>query len=476
MRSKSKHSNVLSLALTALLPLATSLAGGCDAGPGTGSPELDGGITPPPNAQGAGSAGGAAGNSSATGGAAGRTTPPTSSEGGTAGSAVSKGGTGGTGASATSTGSGGETTPPATGGTSGTATPPATGGTGGTTTSPGTGGTVTPPPATGGTGGTTTPPPATGGTAGTTKPPATGGTGGTTTNTPPPGGPIKYVFAVVLENESSSSVYGSSDAPYLNGLINTYAHASAFADPLPDAIPSEPHYVWMESGTNTFSDATFTTDDDPSASNSTKATAHLVTQMNAASPAVSWMAYMEGLSSSTGACPVSSSGFYAAKHDPFVFFQDTAGSPPSKSNALCAAHHQAYTTAAFGQALSQGTVAQYNFIVPNLCNDMHGDSACPSSNVIAAGDAWLSANLPPIISFVTAHQGVLLVMWDEPEGGTLMPFVAIGPGVKAAYTGKVAYTHSSFTKSVDEIFGLPVLSTVTGANDLGDLFQPGMFP
>ena len=57
-----------------------------------------------------------------------------------------------------------------------------------------------------------------------------------------------------------------------------------------------------------------------------------------------------------------------------------------------------------------------------------------------------------------------------------MPFVAIGPGVKMGYTGEVAYTHSSFTKSVDEIFGLPVLSTVTGANDLGDLFQPGMFP
>ena len=357
------------------------------------------------------------------------------------------------------------TPPPATGGTGGTVTPPATGGTDGT---------VTPPPATGGTGGTVTPP-ATGGTGGTvTPPPATGGTGGTATTTPPPGSPIKYVFVVAMENESSSSVYGSSSAPYLNGLINSYAHATAFADPLPDAIPSEPHYVWMEAGTNAFSDTTFTTDDDPSASNSTKSTAHLSTQMSAAS--VSWMGYMEGLDSSTGACPVSSSGFYAAKHDPFVFFQDTAGSPPSKSNANCAAHHQAYTTAAFGQALAQGTVGQYNFIVPNVCNDMHGDPSCPSSNVIAAGDAWLSANLPPIINFVNAHQGVLFIVWDEPEGGTLIPFVAIGPGVKPGYTGKVAYTHSSLTKSVDEIFGLPVLSTVTGANDFADLFQPGMFP
>jgi hypothetical protein len=357
--------------------------------------------------------------------------------------------------------------PPATGGTDGTVTPPppATGGTSGT---------VTPPAATGGTDGTVTPPPATGGTSGTvTPPPATGGTSGTT-NTPPPGNPINYVFVVAMENESASSVYGSSSAPYLNGLINSYAHTTAFSDPLPDAIPSEPHYVWMEAGTNAFSDTTFTTDNDPSASNSTKSTAHLSTQMSAAS--VSWMGWMEGLNSSTGACPVSSDGFYVAKHDPFVFFQDTAGSPPSKSSAVCAAHHQAYTTAAMGQALSAGTVAQYNFIVPNVCNDMHGDPACSSSNVIAAGDAWLSANLPPIINFVNAHQGVLFIVWDEPEGGTLIPFVAIGPGVKTGYTGKVAYTHSSLTKSVDEIFGLPVLSTVTGANDFADLFQTGMFP
>jgi hypothetical protein len=351
-------------------------------------------------------------------------------------------------------------------------TPPPTTGTGGSPTPPpatGTGGSPTPPPTTG-TGGSPTPPP-TAGTGGTPPPPGTGGTTGTTA-----GGAIKYVFVVAMENESASAVYGSSDAPYLNGLINSYAHTTAFADPLPDAIPSEPHYVWMESGTNAFSDRTFTDDSDPSGSNSTKSTAHLVTQMAAASPAVSWMGWMEGLDSSTGACPVNSSGFYAAKHDPFVFFQDTAGSPPSASNASCAAHHKAYTTASFAQALASGTVAQYNFVVPNVCNDMHGDSACPSSNVIAAGDAWLSANLPPIINFVNAHQGVLFIVWDEPEGGTLVPFVAIGPGVKPGYTGKVAYTHGSLTKSVEEIFGLPVLSTVTGVNDFADLFQPGMFP
>jgi hypothetical protein len=185
---------------------------------------------------------------------------------------------------------------------------------------------------------------------------------------------------------------------------------------------------------------------------------------------------MEGLNSGTGVCPIHSSGFYGAKHDPFVFFQDIAGSPPSASNALCAAHHQAFTS---GQALVQGTVAQYTFVSPNVCNDMHGDPSCPASasNVIAAGDQWLATNLPPLIDYVNAHAGVIFVVWDEPEGGSaLTAFFAIGPHVKPGYAGSVAYTHSSLTKSVGEIFNLPPLATVAGASDLKDLFQPGFFP
>jgi hypothetical protein len=281
-----------------------------------------------------------------------------------------------------------------------------------------------------------------------------------------------------MENEPAAAIYGSSKAPYINSqLLPKYARASAFADPLPDGIPSEPHYVWMEAGTNAFSDATFTGDGDPSASNSTKSTAHLATQMNNASPAVSWLSYQEGLNSSTGACPVHSSGFYAAKHDPFVFFQDIAGSPPSATSAACASRHRAFTTAGFAQDLQQKNVAQYNFITPNVCNDMHGGGGCPSGDPITIGDQWLQANLPPLIDFVNANSGVIFVVWDEPVGGSnLIPFLAIGPHVKANYASSVAYTHSSLTKTVEKVFGLPVLPTVASANDFADVFQPGYYP
>ena len=343
-------------------------------------------------------------------------------------------------------------------------TPTATGGT-----------TATPTPAPTATGGTAPTPTATGGTAPTPTPTptATGGTSGTTA------AHTQVVFVITLENEAEASIYGNSSAPYINTqLIPQYAHATAFTDPLSDSVPSEPHYIWMEAGTNAFSDATFSTDADPSASNSTANTAHLTTQMMAASPAVSWLSFQEGLdASTTGACPVSSSGFYAAKHDPFVFFQDIAGRTPSKTASLCVAHHRAYTTSSFAQALSQGAIAQYNFITPNLCNDMHGATGCPSSNVIAAGDAWLSTNLPPIIQYANAHNGVIFVVWDEPEGGSpLIPFLAIGPHVKAGYTSTASITHSALVKTVEKIFGLPLLPTVASANDFGDLFQSGYYP
>ena len=287
---------------------------------------------------------------------------------------------------------------------------------------------------------------------------------------------IKHVFVVAMENHDASEVYGdTTDAPYINGtLVPAYAHSTNFNDDLALSIPSEPHYVWIEAGTNAFSDHTFTTDSDPSKSNSTSSTSHLATQINNATTGVTWRTYQEGLDSATGTCPIHSSGFYAAKHDPFVFFKDVSGSPPSATNAACTSHHRAYSS--FASDLLAGDVASYTFITPDLCHDMHGASGCPDSNLIQQGDEWLSSELPRIIAYVKANAGVLFVEWDEGDDTLKMPFLAIGPGVKTGYTGTVKYNHSSIVKSVEEILQLPTLSTVSSASDLADLFTAGQFP
>jgi hypothetical protein len=287
---------------------------------------------------------------------------------------------------------------------------------------------------------------------------------------------IKHVFVIAMENHDASEVYGDTkDAPYINNtLIPKYAHSTNFNDELALSIPSEPHYVLIEGGTNAFSDVTFKTDNDPSKSNSTSSTNHVVTQINDATSGVTWRTYQEGLDSATGTCPIHSSGFYAAKHDPFVFYKDVSGSTPSATNAYCTAHHRPYS--AFAGDLSGGDVASYTFITPDLCHDMHGASGCPDSDLVQQGDEWLASELPRIISYVNANNGVLFVEWDEGDSTLKMPFLAIGPGVKAGYTGTVKYNHESIVKAVETILDLPILSTVSSANGLSDLFESGQYP
>jgi hypothetical protein len=285
---------------------------------------------------------------------------------------------------------------------------------------------------------------------------------------------IRHVFVIAMENHDEGSIIGNStDASYINAeLLVKYASAAGFVDRLPISIVSEPHYVWMEAGTNAFSDHTFSSDDAPSASNSTASTEHLATQLT--NKGLSWMAYQEGIDGTSGACPIAGSGYYQPKHDPFVFFRDVSGNPPSKSNADCVAHHEDYGKLA--DDLKNRAVASYNFITPNLCHDMHGQSGCPSSNTIAAGDDWLRANLPPLIAFCDANDGVIFIVWDEGESSQRIPFLAVGARVKSHYVSSVEYDHSSLVRSLETIFELPVLSTVSAAYDFRDLFQAGKFP
>src|SRR5262252_6448405 len=283
---------------------------------------------------------------------------------------------------------------------------------------------------------------------------------------------IKYVFVIAMENHDASQIYGNTtDAPYINNtLMAKYAHATNFNDELP-SLASEPHYLWMEAGTNAFSDHSFTTDNDASASNSTSSTAHLSTQIKNATNGVTWMSYQEGINGTTGSCPIAASGFYMPKHDPFVFFKDVSGNPPSKTNAYCIAHHK--DLSALAGDLTNNRVSSYNFITPNQCHDMHGQSGCPNSNTIQAGDSWLAANLPALISFANANSGAIFIVWDEGSSTSKLPFLAVGPHVKVGHTGTVSYNHSSVIKWVEHILQLPTLSTVSGANELTDMFVSG---
>jgi hypothetical protein len=262
-----------------------------------------------------------------------------------------------------------------------------------------------------------------------------------------------------MENHNWSAIKGSSSAPYINQLLTQGARAEQYYNP-PNNHPSEPNYLWLEAGTN----FGITDDNDPSVNAQTTA-AHLVNQLEAAG--LTWKSYQEDIPGTN--CPLTSVNKYAPKHNPMVFFTDVTNNN-SPSAARCIAHVRPYTELAAD--LTANKVANYNFITPNLCDDMH-DTCAPLNNSIKQGDTWLSQEVPKLMASSAYQNGAtILITWDEGEGGDgPIGMIALGKSAKVAYASMTHFTHSSTLRTVQEIFGLsPFLGDAANATDLSDLF------
>jgi phosphatidylinositol-3-phosphatase len=263
---------------------------------------------------------------------------------------------------------------------------------------------------------------------------------------------IQTVFLIVMENHNWSQIKGSPSAPYINGtLLPMGAHAEHYR---PGGIhPSEPNYVWLEAGDNLG-----ILDDAPPAFNDRTTKAHLVTLLDAVG--VRWKSYQEGIDGL--ACPLDAVGLYDPKHDPMVYFDDVRPG--------CVEHVRPYSELAGD--LSAGTTADYNFIVPNLCNDMH-NAGCGTGDQVRNGDTWLSTEVPRIMESAAYKKGgAIFITWDE-GGGSESPIgmIVLSPFAKAGYAGQMEYSHSSTLRTMQEIFAVqPFLRAAANSTSLGDLF------
>ena len=275
---------------------------------------------------------------------------------------------------------------------------------------------------------------------------------------------VQTVFIILMENRSWSSIKGSSSAPYINNtLLPIASHAEQYFTP-PALHPSLPNYLWLEAGSN----FGILNDNDPS-SNHQSTTNHLVTLLNNAG--VSWTSYQEDISGSV--CPLTAVAKYAPKHNPMVYFDDVTNTNTS-SSAYCIANVRPYTE--LTTDLQNNTVTRYNFITPNLTNDMHDGST--AAVAIKTGDTWLSNNIPKILSSQAySNGGAIFIVWDEgasptadgPIGMIVISRLAKGGG----YSNTVHYTHSSTLRTMQEIFNVtPFIRDATNATDLSDLFNP----
>jgi hypothetical protein len=349
---------------------------------------------------------------------------------------------------------------------------------------------------------------------------------------------IGDVFYIALENHNFTQfkahpprqLLGNHAAPFLNSLLKAgnASYASNYQNVSPNLHPSEPNYVYQVAGvTGPLND------NDPYPNNIVNAPnlGQLLTAKG-----ISWRSYQEdtdlvntsghninadhgaGVAPTNTVVPksqyeVPQTSFshtsatytnpyngshqygYAAKHNPFVFFTATNG-----GNNPTATNPQAQNYAPLQQLatdLADNTVARFNWVTPDLYNDMHsslsggftyhnvhytGDQAA-----VAEGDNFLSKVVPEIeASQAFKDNGVIVIWSDETEGdqsvGSTVGFthteIIISPLAKGnAYTNKLHYTHASDLRTWQNVFGVAgggYLGGAADATDLSDLFKPSV--
>jgi phospholipase C len=272
------------------------------------------------------------------------------------------------------------------------------------------------------------------------------------------------VFTIVMENHSRGQILGNSQAPYINSLASQNAVAEGYHDSF--VHPSEPNYFWMVAGQN-FG----VLDDADPASHHLSATSHIADQLELAG--LGWKAYQESMGEP---CGLTSHGRYAAKHNPFAYFDDINGwdGKAFHPELRCNAHVVDY--AQLDVDIANRAVPRYVFITPNLDSDMHDGS-------IALGDSWLAREVPKLLATdAFKNGGVIFLLWDEGGGSPASddpPFLAISPNAVPGMRSQVDYDTSSYLKTVQNVLGLAELPCASAAerttvDSMADLFAVPM--
>jgi len=269
---------------------------------------------------------------------------------------------------------------------------------------------------------------------------------------------VQTVFLIIFENQDWANIKGNTNCPYFNSLLPQASYCEQFYAHN-NQHPSEPNYIYLEAGTN----FGFTDDNGPSRDR-LFSTNHLATQMRAAG--IDWRGYMESMP--VGAVGTNDAPEYVGRHNPFAFFNDVVSDYNYATN-----HIRPYSY--FANDLAAGQVGRYNFITPNLTNDMH-DTAPGSTSAPHQGDVWLSQELPRILaSPAYTNNGAVILTFDESFGNSQNPImmIVLSPLAKGGgYVSTNFYDHASTVRTVQDIFGLrPYLGGASTAQNLGELFH-----
>jgi phospholipase C len=207
-----------------------------------------------------------------------------------------------------------------------------------------------------------------------------------------------------------------------------------------------------------FAGSTFGITDDsaPSLHTSIASNAEIVSLLK--QKGISWKTFQESMPTP---CDKSSSGLYAVKHDPFVYFNDVTG-----DSVYCNSHAVDFN--ALNNDIANNALPEYAFITPNLDDDGHDTS-------LSYADSWLKGFLPKFINSPSFSNSVIFVTFDEDNGssGNHVYIAAVGPStiVKQGYKSTTKHTHYSLLATIANIYGLGNLGrNDASASVMNDIF------
>lgn len=293
-----------------------------------------------------------------------------------------------------------------------------------------------------------------------------------------------HVFLIIGENTTYDHLT-STNAPYLTGTIRP--QAAWLTQYYAATHWSQANYVALVSGQ-------FTNCEQHDGGTSCHQNVdNLFHQLDVAG--LTWKTWLEGGSakcdggsggscSSETSCPLT--GFYTTGN-PAILFDDIEGaggvwsatnvSQECLQNVIPAGGLQ-NPMGVFNEALATGQVADFNFIVPNGCDD--GEASCaPIHDRYTQFDSFLAQEVPLIEqSPAFGQDGVIIVVYDEDErAGGLASKNGFGEGghVVCAILSPLAiagdfsgvFYHYSLLRTIEDGFALP--GYVAYANDVAPI-------
>ena len=245
-----------------------------------------------------------------------------------------------------------------------------------------------------------------------------------------------HVVWIVMENHRYEQVIGSSSAPYVNQLADTFGLATKYTAL---SHPSLPNYIAMTSG-----QIPSGLGDDGPPSSHPLAIPSIFGQLKG-----DWRALQESMPSH---CALSGQGNYAPRHNPAAYYT------PLRS--LCA-------TRDVPLSATPDLGARFTFVTPNLCNDTHDCS-------VATGDTWLKGFIEKVLKSpeYTSGQTVVFLTWDESDGTAAnhIPTIVISP-TTSKIKNATPFNHYSLLRTTEELLGLSPLGKAATAASMRTAFH-----